>query len=84
MYDDTQVVAHFENQQVKPVVFKYNDIRYSVKDILRTKEVDNPFFGVSGIKDRMYWIVAQDGTKAVLHWHRNTGDWTIEKLLPAK
>ena len=84
MIGSTQVLAHFENREVRPTAFKHNDIKYSIKDILKTLETDNPFFAVSGIKDRKYWVVTQNGIRAVLHWHRNSGEWTIEKILPAE
>jgi len=78
-----EVLAHFENREVKPTEFMHNNIKYLVQDILHTTYVDNPFFAVSGIKDRLYSVVTQDGTKVTLHWHRNTGDWTIERIFPA-
>ncbi len=80
----SEVLAHFVDRQVKPTAFKHNNVSYAVKDIVRIRKVENPYLTNSGIKDQKYWIIAQDGTKAVLHWHRNTGDWTIDKILPAK
>lgn len=80
--EQSEVLAHFEDRQVKPDSFKHKGVMYAVRDILKVTEVINPIFTIAGLKDRKYWIVTQDGTKALLHWHRDTGDWTVNKMLP--
>jgi len=79
MSDSAEVLAYYENRQVKPTAFKYKDMKYLVTDILQTIDVDNPCLMVPGIKDRLYWVVTQDGTRITLRWHRNTGEWTVVK-----